>query len=191
MIKGLLEAFSDGVFAIVITIMVFDLKAPTGSDATALMSILPAILTYLLSFVYLGIYWNNHHHLLQLTDHVNGRILLANLHLLFWLTLIPFGTAWMRASDFASLPVAIYGGILFLSSIAWAVLQSTIISDQGPESPIREAVGRDWKGIVSSLLYLIAIGFSFRITPVAVAIFALVALFWLIPDRRFETRTTR
>ncbi len=191
MIKGRLEAFSDGVFAIVITIMVFDLKAPTGSDAAALMLILPAILTYLLSFVYLGIYWNNHHHLLQLTEHVNGRILLANLHLLFWLTLIPFGTAWMRASDFASLPVAIYGGILFLSSIAWAVLQSTIISDQGPESPIREAIGRDWKGIISSLLYLIAIGFSFRTTPVAVAIFALVALFWLIPDRRFETRTKR
>ena len=191
MFKGRLEAFSDGVIAIVITIMVFDLKAPNGSDTAALMSIIPAVLTYLLSFIYLGIYWNNHHHLLQLTDHVNGRVLLANLHLLFWLTLIPFGTAWMRATDFASLPVAVYGGILFLSSIAWAALQSTIISVQGPESPIRDAVGRDWKGMISSLLYLLAIGISFKFPPISVAIFAVVAMFWLIPDRRFEDRTLR
>lgn len=189
MVKGRMEAFSDGVIAIVITIMVFDLKAPSGSDVAALLTTVPSALTYLLSFIYLAIYWNNHHHLLQLTEHIDGRVLWANLHLLFWLSLIPFGTAWMRGTSFASLPVAVYGCILLFSSLAWSILQSSIIAHQGLESPVRKAVGRDLKGKASSLLYLVAIGLSFSNHWGAVAIYVAVALFWLVPDQRFENRT--
>lgn len=191
MVKGRLEAFSDGVIAIVITIMVFDMKAPEGSDIGALISIAPFALTYVLSFIYLGIYWNNHHHLLQLTERINGSILWANLHLLFWLSLIPFGTAWLHKSGFAPLPVAVYGVVLFLSSVAWAILQAVIISHQGPESPIRAAIGRDWKAVGSSLLYVVAIGISFFAPWVAVVLYSVVALIWLNPDRRFEKQSNR
>lgn len=189
--KGRMEAFSDGVIAILITIMVFDLKAPSGSDFASLIAVVPATLTYLLSFLYLGIYWNNHHHMWQLASRVNGRILWANLHLLFWLSLVPFATSWMRASQFASLPVAVYGGILLLSALAWSLLQATIIANQGKDSTLRDAVGSDWKGKGSLLLYLVAVGLAFVLPWVSICIYGIVALMWLIPDTRFEDRVTR
>jgi uncharacterized membrane protein len=191
MSKGRMEAFTDGVIAILITIMVFDLKAPGGSDAAALGSVVPAALTYLLSFLYLGIYWNNHHHLWQLASRVSGGILWANLHLLFWLSLVPFATSWMRASEFAPVPVAVYGGVLLLSAMAWWLLQTAMIVHQGKESPLREAVGADWKAKGSALLYVTAIGLAFVIPWASVALYVVVALVWVIPDTRFEGKATR
>jgi uncharacterized membrane protein len=182
--KGRLEAFSDGVIAIIITIMVLELKLPHGADFAALRSVLPVFLSYVLSFVYVGIYWNNHHHLFQATERVNGSILWANLHLLFWLSLIPFVTYWIGENPFAALPTALYGAILLLSSIAYRFLQCAIISEHGSNSRIAEALGPDWKGRVSPWLYLTGIGLSFVREWSGDAVYVLVALMWFIPDRR-------
>ncbi|MER6147611.1 TMEM175 family protein [Streptomyces hirsutus] len=181
-----MEAFSDGVIAILITVMVLELPTPHGTTWAALHDALPVLLTYVLSFVYLGIYWNNHHHMLQATDRVNGLILWANLHLLFWLSLIPFTTAWMGQNHFAAVPTAAYGIDLLAAALAYYTLQKTITRDQGEESLLATAVGRDLKGKVSPLLYASGIGLSFLNDWLAVAIYAGVALMWLVPDRRLE-----
>jgi uncharacterized membrane protein len=189
--KGRLEAFSDGVIAILITIMVLELKVPEGADWPALRPLVPVFLTYVLSFVFLGIYWNNHHHMLQVTDHVNGAILWANLHLLFWLSLVPFVTRWMGDNPFAPLPAAVYGLVLLLDGLAYLILQRTIIAEQGPGSRLRAAVGTDAKGKLSAALYAVAIPSAFVHPWIADAIYAGVALMWLIPDRRIESTVTR
>jgi uncharacterized membrane protein len=181
-----LEAFSDGVLAIIITIMVLELKVPHGSDPAALRPLLPRLLSYLLSFVYLGIYWNNHHHLLHVTQRVSAAILWANLHLLFWLSLVPFATGWMGENEFAPAPTALYGVVLLLAALAYWILQHAIMADQGPDSLLAAAVGEDLKGKASLLLYALAIPAAFRWTWVAEAIYVLVALAWLVPDRRIE-----
>ena len=184
--KNRLETFSDGVLAIIITIMVLELKAPHSADFSALRALLPVFLSYLLSFVYLGIYWNNHHNMLHSVEHVSGRVLWANLHLLFWLSLVPFVTAWMGENHFASAPTALYGLVLFLAAIAYLILQRTIIATQGTNSLLAAAMGRDVKGKLSSVLYLIAV-VTATIRPwIAWAIYVAVALMWLIPDRRIE-----
>jgi uncharacterized membrane protein len=181
-----LEAFSDGVIAILITIMVLELKVPHGTDVAALEPLLPVFLTYVLSFVYLGIYWNNHHHMFHASDHVSGGILWANLHLLFWLSLVPFATGWMGENHFAPLPAAVYGAVLLLAGVAYLILQSTIIARQGPGSKLKAAVGRDVKGKLSAALYLVAIPLAFVHQAISDAIYVLVALMWLVPDRRIE-----
>jgi uncharacterized membrane protein len=186
MSTGRMEAFSDGVLAIVITVMVLELPTPHGTTWSALHDALPVLLTYVLSFVYLGIYWSNHHHMLQATDRVNGLILWANLHLLFWLSLVPFTTAWMGENQFAATPVAAYGIVLLAAALAYYALQKAIIRDQGAGSPLAAAVGRDWKGHLSPLLYAAAVGLSFVDRWLAVAIYVGVALMWLVPDRRVE-----
>lgn len=184
--KGRLEAFSDGVIAILITIMVFDLKAPAGSDWPALLTVLPIAATYVLSFVYLGIYWNNHHHMLQVTERVNGTVLWANLHLLFWLSLMPFVTSWLRASEFAALPAAVYGICLLFAAIAYFILQHAIIRANGPHSPLREAIGADVKGRFSIGVYVLGIAMAFLEPILAISCYVIVAIVWLIPDRRIE-----
>ncbi|MEK7728853.1 MAG: TMEM175 family protein [candidate division KSB1 bacterium] len=184
--KNRLEAFSDGVIAIIITIMVLELKVPHSDDLEALSPLLPVLLSYILSFVYLGIYWNNHHHLLHTIHRVSGAILWANLHLLFWLSLVPFATGWMGENHFESLPVAIYGIVLLMAAIAYFILQQTIIVAQGPDSLLKKAVGRDWKGKASPIFYLLAIVFAPSLRWLAVGIYVLVALIWLVPDRRIE-----
>lgn len=181
-----MEAFSDGVIAIIITVMVLDLKIPSKTTLDALVPIIPALLTYLLSFIYLGIYWSNHHHLLHTVQRVSGGILWANLHLLFWLSLIPFTTGWMGENQFAPVPTALYGAILLLAAVAWWILQWRIIASQGKDSLLRAAIGRDWKGKLSPLLYLIAIAMAVYVRWASLALYALVALLWLIPDRRIE-----
>jgi uncharacterized membrane protein len=186
MSKSRLEAFSDGVLAIIITIMVLELHVPHGSDIGALRPILPILLTYLLSFVYIGIYWNNHHHLLHATRQVRGSVLWANLHLLFWLSLLPFATGWMGASGFAPDPTAVYGMVLLMSGVAYWILEWTIISGEGEDSLVRRAVGKDRKGIFSVVMYAVAIPCGFFVPWVAHLIYVLVALIWLIPDRRIE-----
>jgi uncharacterized membrane protein len=186
--KARLEAFSDGVIAILITIMVLDLRTPTGSDLQSLTAALPAIATYLLSFVFLGIYWNNHHHLLHATRVINGAVLWANLDLLFWLSLVPFATRWMSETDFATVPTAAYGADLLLSAVAFTILVRVIVACQPPDSLIAAAIGRDFKGKASLALYAVAVPLTFINRWVAVAIFALVALWWLVPDRRIESR---
>jgi len=188
MTKGRLEAFSDGVIAILITIMVLELKVPRGADVQALRPLLPVFLTYVLSYIFLGIYWNNHHHMLHATTRINGKILWANLHLLFWLSLIPFVTGWMGENHFASLPTAVYGVVLLLAAIAYWILQNTIIAAHGQESKLAVAVGRDLKGKLSPLLYAAAIPLAFVREWIADAIYVLVALMWLVPDRRIESR---
>jgi uncharacterized membrane protein len=180
-----MEAFSDGVIAILITVMVLELRTPHGTTWAALHDALPVLLCYVLSFVYLGIYWNNHHHMLQATDRVSGLILWANLHLLFWLSLIPFTTAWMGEHDFAPIPTAAYGVVLLAAALAYYALQTVIIRDQGDGSLVAVAVGRDLKGKVSPLLYLTGIGLSFLDSWAGVAVYTAVALMWLVPDRRF------
>lgn len=187
MSKTRLEAFSDGVIAILITIMVFDLKAPAGADAAALLSVLPSVLTYLLSFVYLGIYWNNHHHLLQIARRINGAVLWANLHLLFWLSLFPFTTSWLRVSQFGELPAAVYGVVLLLAAVAYLILQTVIIRVDGPGSKLREAIGADFKGRASPIVYVLGIACSFWNAWAALGLYSFVALLWLIPDRRIES----
>jgi len=182
--KGRLEAFSDGVIAIIITIMVLELKVPHGHDFAALAPLLPVFLGYVLSFVYVGIYWNNHHHLLQAAERVNGSILWANLHLLFWMSLIPFVTSWTGENHFTALPTALYGVILLLTSIAYWMLQCAIVQEHGRDSRIATALGLDWKGKSSPALYLAAIGLSFVDDRLANAVYALVAAMWFIPDRR-------
>ena len=186
--KSRLEAFSDGVVAILITIMVLELKIPHGVTLEALQPLLPSFLTYVLSFVFLGIYWNNHHHLLHAADRINGRILWANLHLLFWLSLIPFVTGWMGENHFAALPTAMYGADLFMAAIAYRVLQGTIVGAQGTGSRLAAALGRDLKGILSPILYVIAIPMAFFEHWVSYGIYVAVALMWLVPDRRIEAR---
>ena len=184
--RNRLEAFSDGVIAIIITIMVLELKVPHETGIDALAPLVPVLLSYVLSFVYLGIYWNNHHHMLHVVRTVNGPILWANLHLLFWLSLVPFATAWMGETHFAAVPAAVYGVILLMAALAYYILQQCIIASQGGNSILRQAVGRDWKGKLSPVLYAVAI-VSTAVSPwIAMAIYTLVAVMWLIPDRRIE-----
>lgn len=187
--KGRLEAFSDGVLAIILTIMVLEMKAPhDGADFASLKPVLPAFLSYVLSFVYIGIYWNNHHHLLQTTRQVSGAILWANLHLLFWLSLIPFATAWSGENHFAAAPMALYGVVLFMAAIAYTILQSLIKKEHGGNSLLAEALGKDLKGKISLVLYLVAIPAAFIASWIAGAIYVLAALIWLVPDKRIENK---
>jgi uncharacterized membrane protein len=186
MSKNRMEAFSDGVLAIIITIMVLELKVPHATDLSALLPVYPVFLSYILSFVYLGIYWNNHHHMLHTVRHVTGGILWANLHLLFWLSLVPFVTGWMGENNFASGPVAVYGINMLMAAIAYYILQQLIIASQGKGSILARAVGRDWKGKVSPVLYALAIIFAFWSQWAALGLYVLVALIWLIPDKRIE-----
>ncbi|MEO8333306.1 MAG: TMEM175 family protein [Gallionella sp.] len=184
--KTRLEAFSDGVIAIIITIMVLELKVPHGSDWAALQPLLPVFLSYVLSFVYIGIYWNNHHHMLHTVQRVNGAILWANLHLLFWLSLIPFVTGWMGENHFAALPTSLYGVALFMAAVAYWILQNSIIAASGKDSLLAKAVGKDRKGISSQLMYAIAIPAAFLSPWLAWALYIAVAVMWLVPDRRIE-----
>ena len=186
MTKGRLEAFSDGMIAIFITVMVLELKVPRDVEVAALTPLLPALLTYVLSFVYLAIYWNNHHHMFHATKHVTGGILWANLHLLFWLSLFPFATGWMGENHWARIPTAAYGAVLLMAAVAYYILQRAIIAHQGAGSLLAIAIGSDWKGKLSPALYFVAIPLSFAIPWIAIAIYVLVALVWLIPDRRIE-----
>jgi uncharacterized membrane protein len=183
---GRLEAFSDGVLAIIITIMVLELKVPHEPTWDALGESSTGLLTYVLSFVYIGIYWSNHHHLLQLCDRVTGGVLWANLHLLFWLSLYPFTTGWMDESDVAHIPVLVYGTNLLAAAIAYYVLQLVIIRSEGPESRLRKAIGSDWKGKLSPVIYLAGIASTFVSPWLGVALFAVVAVIWLVPDTRLE-----
>ena len=183
-----LEAFSDGVIAILITIMVLEFKTPDGHDWTALRSLGPKLCAYVLSFVIIGIYWSNHHHMIHMTERVNGAILWMNLHLLFWLSLIPFGTAWVGDTRVAPVPTATYGAILMCAGIAYYVLETTIIRSQGPNSRLKSAVGSDAKGIASVVLYAAAIGIAFVNPWIAEAIYLGVAVMWLVPDPRIERR---
>src|SRR5687767_12389526 len=189
--KGRLEAFSDGVLAIIITIMVLELKVPHDPDWSSLRALTSVFLSYALSFVYIGIYWNNHHHMLHASHRVTGAMLWANLHLLFWLSLIPFTTGWMGENHFAELPSALYGVVLLLAAIAYFILQQTIIASQGPDSVLKKAVGSDWKGKLSPVLYAIAIPTAFWSPWVAQALYVSVALMWLVPDRRIERQLSQ
>jgi len=184
-----LEAFSDAVIAILMTILVLELKIPHGTDIDALTPLLPVFLTYVLSFIYLGIYWNNHHHMFQATKSVNGKVLWANLHLLFWLSLVPFVTGWMGENHFASLPTAIYGVVLLCAGIAYTILQTTIVRHHhGENALLAEAVGKDFKGKISIVLYVIAIASAFLHQAISHALYVAVALMWLVPDRRIEKK---
>jgi len=185
-----MEVFSDGVLAIIITIMVLELEVPHGVELTALRPLVPVFLSYGLSFIYLGIYWSNHHHMLYVTHGVNGAILWANLHLLFWLSLVPFVTGWMGESRFAPAPTAAYGAILLLAGIAYLLLQHAILRQEGPDSTLAAAVGRDWKGMTSLLIYAIAIPVAFLRPWIAGALYVVGVLMWLVPDRRIERRVS-
>jgi TMEM175 potassium channel family protein len=189
--KGRLEAFSDGVIAIIITIMVLEMKVPHGDSLSALVPLFPVFLSYTLSFVYLGIYWNNHHHMLHATRYISGSVLWANLHLLFWLSLVPFVTGWMGENHFAPIPTALYGVVLLMAAIAYRILLQTILRCQGPDSLLRTAVGRDLKGKLSPLLYIIAIPSAFVHEAISGALYVVVVLIWLIPDRRIERVLSR
>jgi len=184
--KSRMEAFSDGVLAIIITIMVLELKVPHGNDIGALAPLWTVLLAYALSFLYIGIYWNNHHHMLHTVHKVTGSILWANLHLLFWLSLFPFTTAWMSENHFSAGPAALYGFVLLMAAFAYWTLQQLIVASQGPQSLLKKAIKGDWKGKLSLVLYVIAIGLAFRLELLALAIYILVALIWLVPDRRIE-----
>ncbi len=184
--RNRLEAFSDGVMAIIITIMVLELSVPHGAELSALGGLWPVFISYVLSFVYVGIYWNNHHHMLAVTSHVNGAVLWANLHLLFWLSLIPFVTGWMGENHFAPAPAALYGCVMLCAAIAYEILQGRILALEGPDGTLGRAVGADWKGKVSLLLYVLAIPSAFIHQAISLALYAVVALIWLIPDRRIE-----
>jgi uncharacterized membrane protein len=184
--KSRLEAFSDGVIAIIITIMVLELKVPHGASIDALAPLVPVFLSYVLSFVYVGIYWNNHHHMLHTARQVSGGVLWANLHLLFWLSLLPFATGWMGENHFAAWPSAAYGFVLLMAAIAYWILEQTIIACDGPDSLLRTAVGRDWKGKLSPVAYLAGIVSTFFVPWVAQALYVIAALVWLVPDRRIE-----
>lgn len=188
--KNRLEAFSDGVLAIVITIMVLELKVPHGDSMEALRPLLPVLLSYVLSFIYVGIYWNNHHHMLHATHHVSGGVLWANLHLLFWLSLLPFASGWMGENHFAALPTAVYGVVLLMAALAYWLLAHVIVAADGPQSALKRAIGKDRKGTLSVLLYAIAIPLSFVLEALAQAIYVGVALVWLVPDRRIERTLT-
>ncbi len=185
---GRLEAFSDGVIAIVITIMVLELKVPHGTDLAALAPLVPTFSSYLLSFIYVGIYWNNHHHLFQATERVSGAVLWTNLHLLFWLSLIPFVTGWMGQNHFTAVPTALYGIVLFMAGVAYRFLQCAIIAENGRDSRVARALGADWKGKLSLALYALAIGLAFVNQWIANVLYVVVAALWFIPDRRIERR---
>jgi uncharacterized membrane protein len=189
--KDRLVAFSDGVIAVIITIMVLELKAPHGADLAALKEIMPVFLGYILSFVYVAIYWNNHHHFFHLVHRVDGVLLWANLHLLFWLSLVPFTTGWMGDNPASPIPTAVYGVTLLMPAIAWYIMQTVIIRSQGHNSALAEALGRDLKGRTSPLLYAAGILLAFVDTLIADAIYVLVALMWLVPDRRMERAIIR
>jgi uncharacterized membrane protein len=191
MSKGRMEAFSDGVIAILITIMVLELRPPQGAEAKVLLPLVPVFLSYVLSFVFLGIYWSNHHHLLQAIKHVDGRVLWANLHLLFWLSLIPFVTAWMGENRFASLPVALYGLVMICAAVAYFILTRVLIVLHGRDSVLASALGRDIKGKASIVLYAIAIPLAFYDSRLSGALYVAVAVMWLIPDRRIEKTIPR
>ncbi|MBL8817249.1 MAG: DUF1211 domain-containing protein [Planctomyces sp.] len=186
MSKSRIEAFSDGVIAILITIMVFEIKAPEGADLAALMTVAPSLLTFLLSFLYLGIYWNNHHHMLQLTKRINGAVLWANLHLLFWLSLLPFVTGWLNRSELSRLPVALYGVVLLFAAIAYTILQSTIIKAEGKDSRLKVAIGPDLKGKISLAAYVAGLLIAWQLPIASIVIYSMVALMWFIPDKRIE-----
>jgi uncharacterized membrane protein len=188
MSKARLETFTDGVVAILITIMVLELRVPHGADWNSLRPLLPLLLSYTLSFIYLGIYWNNHHHMFQTVDRVNGRILWANMHLLFWLSLVPFATGWMGENDFVSVPTAVYGCVLLLAAVSYTILVQSIIKHQGARSKLRIAIGNDKKGMISMALYAAAIPLAFVHRAIAWTIYAAVALIWLAPDRRIEDK---
>ncbi|MBZ5660420.1 MAG: TMEM175 family protein [Acidobacteriia bacterium] len=184
--KGRLEAFSDGVFAVIITIMVLELKVPQGSDLAALRPVLPVFLSYVLSFVFVGIYWNNHHHMLHAVHRVNGFVLWANLHLLFWLSLVPFITAWMGENHRLAVPVALYGVVLFMAGTAYYILERGLIVLQGKDSALALAVGADFKGILSVVIYTAAVALAFVHTWISIALYICVAVMWFIPDSRIE-----
>lgn len=184
--KTRLEAFSDGVLAIIITIMVLELKVPHSADLSALAALLPVFLSYVLSFIYIGIYWNNHHHLLHTVSTVNGGLLWANLHLLFWLSLFPFATGWMGENHFAAVPSALYGFVLLMAAIAYWILQRSIVRSQGQGSLLARALGKDWKGKLSPVFYLLAIPSAFVSPWISESLYVLVALMWLVPDHRIE-----
>jgi uncharacterized membrane protein len=184
--KNRLEAFSDGVIAIIITIMVLELKVPHGESIDTLAPLIPVFLSYVLSFIYVGIYWNNHHHMLHASHKVTGAILWANLHLLFWLSMFPFATGWMGENHFAATPSALYGGVLLMAAIAYWLLQQRIIAAEGPDSLLKKAVGGDWKGKMSPVFYAIAIPCAFWSQWISLGLYVLVALVWLVPDRRIE-----
>jgi uncharacterized membrane protein len=186
--KGRLEAFSDGVIAIIITIMVLEMKVPHGDSFEALKPLLPVFFSYVLSFVYVGIYWNNHHHLLHACTNVTGKVLWANLHLLFWLSLFPFATGWMGENHFAPMPSALYGVILLMAACAYWVLQQSIVATQGADSQLGQALGRDWKGKLSPLVYVVAIASTFWLPWAAEIAYVAVALLWLVPDQRIERK---
>jgi uncharacterized membrane protein len=188
--KTRLEAFSDGVIAIIITIMVLEMRAPHGTDLDSLRPLLPVFGSYVLSFVHVAIYWNNHHHLLHTARHVSGGILWANMHLLFWLSLVPFVTAWMGENHFEQQPVALYGVVMMMSGVAYYILTTTLIRHHGPESGLRAAVGNDFKGLISVVMYVIAITVSFANHWVSLAIYVAVTLMWLVPDPRIEKRAS-
>ena len=184
--KTRLEAFSDGVIAILITIMVLEMKVPHGESFASLEPLLPVVLSYVLSFVYVGIYWNNHHHMLHMCTRVNGPMLWANLHLLFWLSLIPFVTGWMGENHFSSMPEALYGFVLLAAGVAYVMLQAIIIKTQGAGSPLKRAIGGDWKGKISPLLYVAGIGTAFVHRWLSMACYVLAACIWIVPDLRIE-----
>ncbi|MGK4567880.1 TMEM175 family protein [Flavobacterium sp. 3HN19-14] len=184
--KGRLEAFSDGVLAIILTIMVLELKVPESADFESLLELFPVFLSYILSFIYIGIYWNNHHHMMHSVSKVNGKILWANLHLLFWLSLVPFATGWMGENHFAKATLTVYGAMLLMAGVAYWILQSIIIKSQGQNSILKKAVGKDWKGLSSPPLYTLGIILSFFNEWLSGAVYIFVALMWLVPDRRIE-----
>lgn len=190
MTKNRMETFSDGVIAIIITIMVLELRVPHGSDLAALKPLVPVLLSYVLSFVFLGIYWSNHHHMLHAVEHVNGGVLWANLHLLFWLSLVPFVTSWMGENHFGRWPVAVYGIVLLFASIAYFILSRALISLHGRDSVLATAVGRDFKGLISTVIYLVAIPLALVRWWLACALYVLVTIMWLVPDRRIEKTLT-
>jgi uncharacterized membrane protein len=186
--KGRLEAFSDGVIAIIITIMVLEMKPPAGASFSALRPLAPVMLSYVISFIFVGIYWSNHHHLLQVVRHVSGRVLWANLHLLFWLSLIPFVTAWMGENHFANLPVALYGAVLLGAAVAYNILVRTLLKVHGSDSELAKALGSDFKGKISMVICLVAIPLAFVSSLLAGSLYVLIAVMWLVPDRRIERK---
>ena len=191
MSKSRLEAFSDGVFAVLITIMVLELKVPHGDDWSALRPLIPVFLTYVLSFIFLGIYWNNHHHMLHAAERITGKVLWPNLHLLFWLSLVPFITGWMGENHFAPLPTAVYGVILLMAAFAYTILQRVLVAQQAPGSRLATALGSDTKGKLSLLMYLAAVPLAFVNHWISLAIYVAVAVTWMVPDRRIESTFTR
>jgi len=184
--KGRLEAFSDGVIAVIITIMVLEMKVPHGTDLEALVPLLPIFLSYVLSFVYVGIYWNNHHHMLHAVQHVDGTVLWANMHLLFWLSLVPFVTGWVNENHFAPVPVALYGAVLLMAGVAYYILERVLIARHGRDSSLARAMGVDYKGLLSVVIYAIAVVLAFVNPWISCALYVLVAMMWFIPDRRIE-----